>query len=275
MASFWAIAVGIHQYQTLNPLPYAELDAKVFSQRLRFAAGVTQVYCLTDTSPDLILDGGACLSSSPTLANLKQFLQLRFSTPFLEPEDTLCFFFSGHGLQFAHQDYLMCADSDPTCAASTAIAVEDLVTCLRRSGTANIMLLLDACHTDFQKFGQGFGTDPKNVITLFSADFHQTSNAIPALRQGAFTHALLEGWQTLSQFENQHWGHLYQDLHDRLPDLNRRYHQSPQVPRLKVDPPLAIEAIPLPNLTATPTELPAPLVAQQLMQETTMKLSYW
>ncbi|MDX2228142.1 MAG: caspase family protein [Leptolyngbyaceae cyanobacterium bins.349] len=273
MARLWAIAVGVHRYQALQPLPHAEQDANMFSQRLRVAASVAQVYCFADQAPDLILDGGASLSSQPTFTNLTQFLQLRFSTPFLEPDDILCFLFSGHGLQFANQDYLMFLDSDPACADQTALSVDDLVFCLKRSGTANIVLLLDACHTEYQQFGQGFGTDPKDVITIFGANYGQCSRVIPNLQQGSFTQALLEGWRSLSHFDQKHWGHLYHYIRVRLPTLNRQFGQPHQAPRLRVDPPLVIESIPLPKLREEIVEPSTPLITKQRMPNSVIRFS--
>jgi uncharacterized caspase-like protein len=245
MASRWAIAIGIHQYARMVPLPYAKVDATAVRNFLLREAKFDQVYYFAAGAPAAIVDGGVMLATEPTLANLQRFLEVRFALPFLNPEDILWFFFSGHGLHFGNRDYLLPSDAEPEVAETTAIAIDDLVHYLKRSGTANIVLFLDACHTEEQKFGQGFGTDPEGVTTIFATAFNQTSQAIAALNQGAFTYALLGGFH-LSRYYGGSLRHLYNYLYERLPQLTLRYGDRPQFPRLHTDPARPPEAIQMP-----------------------------
>lgn len=247
MSNHWAIAIGISQYLEMESLSYAGQDAAAFHDLLLQSSSIEQVYYFSDDSEAVILDGVE-IATQPTLSNLKHFLQVRFATPFLNPEDTLWFFFSGHGLQYANQDYLMPSDADPNNATQTAIEIGDLVNCLRRSGTDNIVLLLDACHTEQQKFGQGFGADPENVLALFAANYNQMSQIIPQVQQGAFTYALVEGMQLLSRYTNPNFEHLYLYLRDRLPKLNVQYLQPIQSPRLRNEPARPLESIAVPRV---------------------------
>ncbi|MBF2026329.1 MAG: caspase family protein [Oscillatoriales cyanobacterium C42_A2020_001] len=248
MASHWAIAVGINHYLQMESLPYAKQDANAVRNALLQSSTVQQVCYFADDSQNMTLDEGITILTHPTFSNLKQFLQVRFANPFLSPEDTLWFFFSGHGLHYANRDYLLPSDADPENPENTAIAVENLVECLRRCGTSKIVLLIDACHTKTQKFGQGFGTDPEGVITLFASDYNQLSQSIPALQQGAFTVALLEGFQSLSRYKNANLEHLYLYLRDRLPKLSLQHGQPIQIPRLRQDLALSPETISIPRV---------------------------
>lgn len=248
MANHWAIAVGINQYLQMKSLPYAKQDAAAVRDALLQASTVQQTYYFADDSQNITLEEGITILTQPTFSNLKQFLQVRFANPFLTPEDTLWFFFSGHGLHYANRDYLMPSDADPDDAEHTAIAVEDLVECLRRCGTNKIVLVLDACRTETQKFGQGFGTDPEGVITLFASDYNQLSQSVPVLEQGAFTAALLEGLQSLSRYKNANLEHLYLYVRDRLPKLSLQHGQPIQIPRLRQDSALSSEAIAAPRV---------------------------
>jgi Caspase domain len=247
MASHLAIAIGVSDYISMEPLPYAKRDAHAVQKFLTKDAKFKQLFYFADDSPNATLNEGITISTQPTFDNLKRFFQMRFAVPFLEPDDTLWFFFSGHGLNYGSRDYLLPSDADPEQADLTAIAIDDIVDCLKRSGTHNIVLLLDACHSEKQQFGQGFGTDPEGVITLFSANYNQISSQVSPLGKGTFTHALIEGWAALADFRNATLDHLYLYLSDRLPKLTRQYNLPAQTPRLQVEPPLAIAAIPLPH----------------------------
>lgn len=245
MASHWAIAIGISQYSYMDPLKYADRDVEVLQEYLT-KANFDTVYCFSEQSPDLVFNGEVTLSMQPTFANLKRFLDLRFTTPFLQPDDTLWFFFIGHGSHYGNQDYLMPADGHPNFADSTALSIDSITQYLRNSGTEKIVLVLDACHTETQQFGQGFGTDPNGVITLFSSDYGQISRKLDGLKHGSFTCALLDGLQTLSKYQNATIEHLYLLLKDTLPKLNRRSLKPPQNPRLRVDPSLSTAMIQIP-----------------------------
>jgi hypothetical protein len=259
MGSHWAIAVGISQYNYIESLRYAHQDAESIRNFLSQHTAFEQVYYFSDTSPDATLNEGVTIPTKPTLANLKRFLQIRFATPFLKPEDTLWFFFSGHGLHYANQDYLLPLDADPENAEAGAIPVDDLAECLKRSGTNRVVLILDACHTQEQKFGQGFGTDPIGVTTLFGSSFNQTSSEVEALEHGSFTYALLTGLEYLVSYRNVTLEHLVLYLSDLLPKLNHQYGKPPQSPRIHAEAPFAPDIIPIP-----PTASRKPLL-QRLM----------
>ncbi|MBF2026345.1 MAG: caspase family protein [Oscillatoriales cyanobacterium C42_A2020_001] len=276
MTRHWAIAIGIEAYLWLDYLPTARQDAVMFRALLLSEQSYNQIYCFANIDLDNVLDEGIAISSQPTFANLKEFLQLRFITPFLNPGDVLWFFFSGHGLHFANRDYLMLSDSKPDAPEHTAIALEDLVECLRRSGTNNIVLLLDACRTEYQQFGQGFGTDPVDVVTVFASDFNQTAQSIDELHHGSFTYVLLEGLRSLSEKDHPNLQQLYQYLCDRIPQLNRQYAKPSQSPRLRDDAPTLSHAIPIPPVSDRDEELLTSILVQQHLQEAAMgNLPLW
>ncbi|UBF25076.1 caspase family protein [Kovacikia minuta CCNUW1] len=256
MASNWAITIGISQYKRLQSLQYAQQDAKLIRDFLVQDAKFDQVYYFSDDSPAVVLDAGITIPTQPTVSHLRQFLEVRFAEPFLKPEDSLWFFFSGHGLQYANWDYLMPCDGDPEIVEETALQIDYIAECLKRSGATNIVLVLDACHTEEQKFGQGFGTDPQGVTTIFSSGFGETSYEIEALQHSSFTYALLEKLRTQNRNKSATLGHLYRYLCKRVPQLNRQYGKPAQVPRISVDPAIALETIPIPQSTTPHQKIP-------------------
>jgi uncharacterized caspase-like protein len=252
MAKKWAIVIGINQYKRLQPLRFAERDAKAVRAFLLGDGGFDHVYYFSDHSPEIVLEG-VSISTQPTVANLQRFLELRFATPFLKQGDTLWVFFSGYGLQYANADYLMPSDAEPEAADTTAITVDALAGYLSRSGTDQIVLFLDACRTEEQKFGQGFGTDPKGVVSIFSTALGETAQELEAAQLGAFTLVLLEGLQLKSHQPNATIAQLFQYLYDRLPQVNLSHSRPTQLPRLSASAPMLPETMLLPQAIAKGT----------------------
>jgi len=246
MAKKWAIVIGINRYQRLQSLRYAERDAQVMRDFLLGEAGFDHVYYFSERSPKIVLEG-VSLSTQPTVANLRQFLELRFAAPFLKQGDTLWFFFSGYGLQYANADYLLPSDVEVEAAETTAMTMDALADCLSRSGADRVVLFLDACRTEEQKFGQGFGTDPRGVTSIFSTAFGETSQEVDVLQLGVFTHVLVEGLQLKMSQPKATLADLFHYLCDRLPQINLSNGKLPQSPRLSANAPIAPEAMLLPH----------------------------
>ena len=69
MAKNWAIAIGVNQYDYLEPLNYAKRDAELIQQFLIKEAGFDQVILFSDDSPNF---GGS--STRPTRTHLRRVL---------------------------------------------------------------------------------------------------------------------------------------------------------------------------------------------------------
>lgn len=65
----------------------------------------------------------------------------------LGPQDVLVFYYAGHGLvEERDRHYLMCWDSREGDPAATALASEDLLRILMRTGLGNLLVILDTCY---------------------------------------------------------------------------------------------------------------------------------
>ena len=109
MANYWAIAIGINQYQHFQPLTYAERDAQGIRDFLTQEAEVSPRHCLllTDTSP--AIEQTATYPSREIIqAYITHLCQRK-----LQPGDFLWCFFSGYGMRSAGKDYLIPADGKP------------------------------------------------------------------------------------------------------------------------------------------------------------------
>ena len=229
MANYWAIAIGINQYQHFQPLTYAERDAQGVRDFLTQEAEVSPRHCLllTDTSP--AIEQTATYPSREIIqAYITQLCQKR-----LRPGDFLWCFFSGYGMRSAGKDYLIPTDGNPDAIEQTGIPIEWLFSTFAAAPTQNILLLLDVNRSQSVLTGEGVGDQTAllakehGIATILSSQPDQFSHETLALRQGLFTATLLEairerGCVTLES--------LVQYMDDRLPELSDHHWRPRQTP---------------------------------------------
>jgi len=223
------IAIGINQYQFLQPLSYAQRDAEAVYKFWVEEAGFTADNCLlmTDTSPEK--------SEMPTYPNRENILDWFESIclEHLRPEDTLCCFFSGYGLHHQGRDYLLPIDGNGLKVEETGIPVRSLFELLARTPARHRLLLLDVNRSQGVRAGDPVGTETvalseeMGVPTVLSCRPDQVSRETSSLRQGFFTAALLEG---LKSGRCKTLADLKSFLGDRLPELTDQHLRPPQNP---------------------------------------------
>ena len=248
MAENCAIVIGINGYYNgISPLNYAKTDAEkvrdYFQHHLSVKPAYLRFFC--DDSPR---------ETQPTYTTLLSFLDETFQTPFLNPGDTLWFYFSGHGMSFEGQDYLLPIDGNPRLITNSAIRITHITERLRRSGADNIVLFIDACRSTGQKSGGlGIGEEKQQgVITFFSCSPSQVSYEIEDIQQGAFTHVLLNGLQIQGESNCATVERLYNYLRYQVPQLTQKHKNYPQTPYAAIEPATKLHYILLPksaNLT--------------------------
>ena len=193
MANYWAIAIGINQYQLFQPLSCAQADAEALEDFLVTEAGFLPKHCLvmTDTSPPI-----DDRSTYPTKENILLLLEDLAATSW-QPEDYLWLFFSGYGVNYKGKDYLMPAEGNPELVQETGIELRSLMQSLQLADL-NVLLLLD--------INRAFGTQADapvgeetielaqelQLATILSCQPEQFSHESSELGHGFFTAALLE-----------------------------------------------------------------------------------
>ncbi|MBF1989535.1 GUN4 domain-containing protein [Fischerella thermalis] len=246
MTKNWALVIGINQYEFLEPLKYAKQDAQSMQNFLCNEIGFEQVFLFCDRSPK-----GLEASTHPYRNNLLQFLQVFFEQPCLEPGDNFWFFFSGHGIGHADQDYIMLCDGNPQDVENTALPVNYIFEKLRSCGAGNIILIFDACRDQNKTFGEKFGRQTQQLahqngfINIFACSCDEYSYEIDALQQGVFTYALLEGLGNQGQCATLE--RLNQYLRFRVPQLVHQYKYPRQTPHIVVEPKAKSHLILLPK----------------------------
>ncbi len=229
MNNFWAIAVGINQYQNFQPLGYAQRDASLLHHFFVEEVGIPADHCtlLTEISPSInphaVYPDGANIRAA-----IAQTCQQQ-----VQPGDILWVFFSGYGVRFQGQDYLVPIDGHPEQIPTTAIAIDNLMTLLRNTPTRNIIVVLDINRSQGAIDGQRVGlqiadlAERYGISTILSCQHDQFSHETLALRHSFFTATLLEGLRyercvTLDA--------LTQYLSQRLPELTDHHWRPRQDP---------------------------------------------
>ncbi|MEH2447708.1 MAG: caspase family protein [Nostoc sp.] len=193
MANYWAIAIGINQYQLFQPLSCAQADAEALEDFLVTEGGFVPKHCLvmTDTSPPI-----EDRSTYPTKENILLLLEDLAATSW-QPEDYLWLFFSGYGVNYKGKDYLMPVEGNPELVQETGIELRSLMQSLQLV-EMNVLLLLD--------INRAFGTQADapvgeetielaqelQLATILSCQPEQFSHESSELGHGFFTAALLE-----------------------------------------------------------------------------------
>ncbi|KZL51301.1 peptidase C14 [Nodularia spumigena CENA596] len=193
MANYWAITIGINQYQLFQPLRCAQADAEVLNNFLVQEGDLAQQRCLlmTAASPPI-----GDRSTYPTKQNILVLLE-DLTAACWQPQDHLWLFFSGYGVSYNGKDYLMPVEGNPELVEETGIEVRSLMQSLQLTGI-NTLLLLD--------INRAFGTQADSpvgvetielakelqIATILSCQFDQFSHESSELGHGFFTAALLE-----------------------------------------------------------------------------------
>ena len=192
MANYWAIAIGINQYQFFQPLRCAQADAEALKDFLVKEAGFAPQRCLlmTDTSPPI-----GDRSAYPTKENILLLLE-DLTAACWQPQDHLWLFFSGYGVNYEGKDYLMPVEGNPKLAQETGIEVRSLMQSLQLA-ELNVLLLFDINRASGSQADAPVGqetlelAEELQLATIVSCQPDQFSRESSELGHGFFTAALL------------------------------------------------------------------------------------
>ncbi len=194
----YAVVVGIDNY--LNPnvpkLRYAVSDANIFAQALKQTLKVPdgQLFLLTSDSPD---DG-----SHPRAVNIAN--RLAWLNSHVKREDTIIFYFAGHGITMDKQPYLLTEESDNSNTLTLGVSSlpgAALMDYLSKVKAANVWLVLDACRNSASRDSNSVGdvsftrTDvgQDRSATMFSCKIGERSWESEEFGHGFYTYYLVAG----------------------------------------------------------------------------------
>ena len=204
VADTYLVCAGVETYDDpgISSLKYAVSDVTAFADAFR-AAGVPDrnITVLTTTESD-------------RLKRPAKFAILRALQSYREKavgDDTLLFFFAGHGMEHDGVPYLLTSDSLREELQGTALPMPMVQSILSAFQARNILFIVDACRNDpdagraeadaemDDEFARGLRpklADEKQQATaalLLACDVGQRAWEIPEAGHGAFTNYLLKG----------------------------------------------------------------------------------
>jgi len=193
----YALVVGIGDYHHLRPLSKTTTDA-------------SDLHALLAQSGYPAANLALLLDEQATKAAISD--KLDWLTRRATSEDTVLIFFSGHGAQriggFEPGEYLCPVEADWYNLHATAISDDEFTTALRAIRAGRIAVFLDACHSGgvgepkdaalqvkaglsdaaYARLAEGRGR-----AIIASCRLDEVSWELPDMRNGLFTHYLLEG----------------------------------------------------------------------------------
>ncbi|MDP6598437.1 MAG: PEGA domain-containing protein [Candidatus Poribacteria bacterium] len=208
LADKYALLVGINDYQNdIGALKYCVADVEAFRQALIETAGFKpeKVHLMTDQMSGQDL---------PTRINVIMRLDILASQ--IQPQDTLIFYFSGHGISTDDQSFLLASDSNATTFTTlelSAIPLQKVRQILSRVKAQQLLTIIDACRNDpasgrgnqdnllSDDFARGFkvqrqaGPSGKPAVsaTLYACSVGERAYEWSEKEQGVFSYYLLQG----------------------------------------------------------------------------------
>jgi hypothetical protein len=192
-----ALVVGVAAYRHIRPLAKTTADARDLHDLL-IRNGYAADHCT------LLLDDRA---TKGAIGDALDGLARRVAA-----DDTVTIFFSGHGAQriggFEPGEYLCPVEADWYNLRATAISNEEFTAALRAIRVGRLLVLLDACHAGGVGQPRDVGGEVRAGLSdaayaqmavgkgralIASCRPDESSWELPGMRNGLFTHYLLEG----------------------------------------------------------------------------------
>lgn len=212
-AKLWVVLVGVNQYvdSQLSNLAYPALDCQGLGEALTTATAAfpKKSIALHHDHPQ------TKVVAPPELAKVRASLHIIVEQA--QPQDTILFYFSGHGVvdQSTQQTFLCLANTQKEHLLNTGLPVQELLTTLADSAARQQLVWLDACHSGGMSMRLGSkdeipeplpnptpqlmallrqrAAQSKGFYALLSCDQNQQSWEFPELEHGVFTYYLIQG----------------------------------------------------------------------------------
>jgi uncharacterized caspase-like protein len=219
----YAVLVGINKYidNAIRPLRYCVPDVKALQGIIidkRFCNyGADNVRVLIDDFGDKDL--------RPIKNNIVSSIRSMADTA--TEDDSILFYFSGHGLDGNGTPCLFANDSRLNILNESAIEIDSMKEILQSSAARIKIMILDACHSGAligksnvgpmtKAFEESVIHAPEGFAILSSCKQNQISCEAPELGHGVFSHFLTEALKGAADYDK--------DLKVTISDLNRYTH---------------------------------------------------
>jgi len=198
----WAVVIGVDEYvrESLPRLRYAVADARLFSQALQESLKLPreQIFLLTSDSVDE--------ASVPRALNVGYILDTLSRKATVE--DTLIFYFAGHGVTLNGEPYLLTEEADirtPLTLKLSSLHQGEIVEALRKARVGKVWMVLDACRNHPGQSGESrLSPEASRTVTNADVGLNQTASMFSCKvgerswewdeqKHGYFTYYLVQG----------------------------------------------------------------------------------
>lgn len=186
----WAVVIGVSSYSDeIGALKYTAKEAR------DFASTLTGDLQFDPANVKLLADAGTP-EEKPTSAHIMSALDTLLADPRLDKANLFVFYFSGHGVGTPDGDLLLPSDTRKDGIARMGVPVREVIARIVSAGLKNVLFIADACRAGV---ANDFGEDltalchKANIAVILGCAPGKRSYEYAALKQGAFTHFLLEG----------------------------------------------------------------------------------
>lgn len=220
-----ALIVGVSEYENINDLQYADNDALAFSEMIKCAYPCVEPFLLTDEH-----------AKHDTLLNVLANIMIEAN-----PNDTIIFFFSGHGDNESglpdQPGFLLTHNTPPTNYLIASLRVNDLksfITQYVRQKNIQVFLFIDACragqvsrsHPDGPKQTAAYLQKAfNNEVVVLACNPDQYSLEKGNLKHGVFTYFLVKGLEGAADLDNDeviYLEELRRYLHDEVSSQTKK-----------------------------------------------------
>ncbi|WP_406698892.1 caspase family protein [Singulisphaera sp. Ch08] len=213
-----ALLIGVETYwdnELLPDIAYAEADISAMRKALvRLGYREENITRL--------------VGEEATKAAIEEHVRILVETR-LEADDTLLFFFVGHGLAVKRANFLLCWDTRYQDLRGTGIDLSSLIREFRRSPGTHIQLYLDCTRGEFANaprmseatLEKAIG-DAEHWACFTASQFDQTSHSSGRLKRGIWAHHLVQAFSGAAPeilVDNRFLtaGHLHDYLNNKTP----------------------------------------------------------
>jgi hypothetical protein len=185
----WALVIGASAYSDeVGRLRFTAKEAREFSDELQSRLGFepANIRLLTD---------GSTPQEAPTSAHILAALDSLLNDRRLDKANLFVFYFSGHGIGTPRGDFLLPSDVDKDRLEAMGVPVKKVIERIVNAGLKNVLFIADACRSGTQnQFGEELSAlcHKANIAVILGCAPGKRSYEYPQLKQGAFTHFLIE-----------------------------------------------------------------------------------
>jgi len=204
-----AVLVGINEYSdnSIRALSYSVAD--VISTQKLLTDPNRAGYELANVK--LMVDNVDEDNKRPIRSNIMSSFRTLADTA--SGEDSVLFFFSGHGIEKDGKSYLLSSDSRLNVLDDTSISISWIRETLEASNARIKIIIIDACHAGAligkaesgrmtKAFHESIFPAPEGFAILSSCKMNEVSYEWPEKEHGVFTYYLNEGLSGLADFDN-------------------------------------------------------------------------